>query len=225
MTFPSERTSVELVHHCGRTADSATWEEFVARFNRRIVAAVIRERRLRGLENDPASAEAASDLVQDVYLRLLANDRRALRDFRGDSELAVFAYLARVVRAAVSDQTRRDTSQKRSVHLVPLDAVSGDDGSSSLLERLPADVSSSPEVLMRERAMAGRVREMLVSVGVQNADRDALVFELHAFEGLSAKEIAGIASLELSLSAVEGVLRRTRERLRATLGNVPDLTA
>jgi RNA polymerase sigma factor (sigma-70 family) len=225
MTRPSERSAVELIRDCGLSTDPTAWTDFVDTFNRRIVAAVIRERRLRGLSTDPSAADAVSDLAQDVYLRLLANDRRALRDFRGETEIAVFAYLARVVRAAVGDRARRDSSQKRSVQLVPLDAgVSGDD-STPLSEFLAAGDGSSPDRQMRERAVPGRLRALLAGGGVPNPERDALVFELHVLEGLSAREIAGIPALDLSLSAVEGVLRRTRERLRERLGNVPDLSA
>ncbi|MBK6316103.1 MAG: sigma-70 family RNA polymerase sigma factor [Blastocatellia bacterium] len=189
------------------------------------MAAVIRERRQRGLSSDPTAADAVSDLVQDVYLRLLANDRRALRDFRGETEIAVYAYLARIVRAAVGDRTRRDSSQKRHAQTVPLDAGVDGEGSTPLSELLAASDVSSPELQMRERAVPGRLRALLAGGGVPNPERDALVFELHVLEGLSAREIAGIPALDLSLSAVEGVLRRTRERLRERLGNVPDLSA
>ncbi|MGB5037471.1 MAG: sigma-70 family RNA polymerase sigma factor [Blastocatellia bacterium] len=225
MTRPSERSAVALVQDCGLSTDSAAWTEFVDTFNRRIVAAVIRERRQRGLSSDPTAADAVSDLVQDVYLRLLANDRRALRDFRGETEIAVYAYLARIVRAAVGDRTRRDSSQKRHAQTVPLDAGVDGEGSTPLSELLAASDVSSPELQMRERAVPGRLRALLAGGGVPNPERDALVFELHVLEGLSAREIAGIPALDLSLSAVEGVLRRTRERLRERLGNVPDLSA
>lgn len=225
MTRPSERSAVALVKDCGLSTDPAAWTEFVDAFNRRIVAAVIRERRLRGLSSDPAAADAVSDLVQDVYLRLLVNDRRALRDFRGETELSVYAYLARIVRAAVGDRTRRDSSQKRHAQTVPLDAGVDGEGSTPLSELLAASEVSSPELQMRERAVPGRLRALLAGGGVPNPERDALVFELHVLEGLSAREIAGIPALDLSLSAVEGVLRRTRERLRERLGNVPDLSA
>jgi len=225
MTRPSERSAVALVQDCGLSTDSAAWTEFVDTFNLRIVAAVIRERRQRGLSSDPTAAEAVSDLVQDVYLRLLANDRRALRDFRGETEIAVYAYLARIVRAAVGDRTRRDSSQKRHAQTVPLDAGVDGEGSTPLSELLAASDVSSPELQMRERAVPGRLRALLAGGGVPNPERDALVFELHVLEGLSAREIAGIPALDLSLSAVEGVLRRTRERLRERLGNVPDLSA
>lgn len=225
MTGPSERSAVALVRECGLSTDPSAWTEFVDTFNRRIVAAVIRERRLRGLATDSSAADAVSDLVQDVYLRILANDRRALRDFRGETETAVFAYLARIVRATVGDRTRRDSSRKRSARIVPIDAGAGGDGSAPLSELLAAGDGSSPDRQMRERAVPGRLRELLAGGGFPNPERDALVFELHVLEGLSAREIAGIPALELSLSAVEGVLRRTRERLRERLGNVPDLSA
>lgn len=225
MTRPSERSAANLVRDCGLSTDPTAWTEFVDTFNRRIVAAVIRERRRRGLATDPSAADAVSDLVQDVYLRLLANDRRALREFRGESEIAVYAYLARIVRAAVGDRTRRDSSQKRSARIVPLDGGVDGEGSAPLSELLAADGGSSPDRQMRERAVPRRLRELLAAGGVPNPERDALVFELHVLEGLSAREIAGIPALDLSLSAVEGVLRRTRERLRERLGNVPDLSA
>lgn len=225
MTRPSERSAVALVKDCGLSTDPAAWTEFVDAFNRRIVAAVIRERRQRGLSSEPTAADAVSDLVQDVYLRLLANDRRALRDFRGETELSVYAYLARIVRAAVGDRTRRDSSRKRHAQTVPLDAGVDGEGSTPLSELLAASEVSSPELQMRERAVPGRLRALLAGGGVPNPERDALVFELHVLEGLSAREIAGIPALDLSLSAVEGVLRRTRERLRERLGNVPDLSA
>ena len=225
MTRPSERSAVNLVRDCGLSTDPTAWTEFVDTFNRRIVAAVIRERRLRGLATDPSAADAVSDHVQDVYLRLLANDRRALREFRGETEIAVYAYLARIVRAAVGDRTRRDSSQKRSAQIVPLDGGVNGEGSTPLSDLLAADSGSSPDRQMRERAVPRRLRELLAAGGVPNPERDALVFELHVLEGLSAREIAGIPALDLSLSAVEGVLRRTRERLRERLGNVPDLSA
>lgn len=225
MTRPCDCSSSDLVRSCGLGTDSASWEEFVARFNRRIVASVIRERRRRGLAADPAEAEVVGDLVQEVYVRLIASDRRALRDFRGEGDAAVFAYLGRIVRAAVGDRLRRERSLKRFGNLVSIDAGADGDDIPALADRLVADKQSSPDIQMGERSAAERLREMLLAVGVLHPDRDALIFELHALEGLSAREIAGIVALDLTHSAVEGILRRTRERLRERLGKVPDLSA
>jgi len=224
MIRPHESSTVDLVRFCGISTDSALWEEFVSRFNRRIVAAVIRERRRRRLAAGSSEADAVADAVQDVYARLLSNERRALRDFRGESDASVYAYLARIVRAVVSDRTRRDGSQKRFANLVSIDGSDGRADETPLADLLAADASSSPDVQMRERAVPGRIRELLAGGGTPNPERDALVFELHVFEGLSAREIAGIEALGMSRAAVEGVLRRTRDRLRAGLGDVPDLS-
>jgi RNA polymerase sigma factor (sigma-70 family) len=203
--------------------DSADWDEFVARFNRRIVGFVIRERRSRGLGHGADEAEVVSDLTQEVYVRLLAHDRRALRAFRGDSDLAVLAYLARIVRAVVGDYLRRERSQKRSAHLVSITEAPEGDGA-SVGDSLEADGAAAPDRLMSERLMADRLRTLVLSSGGQNAARDAMIFQLHVLEGLSAREIAAIPSLKLSLAAVETVLHRTRDRLRETIGNPSDLS-
>src|SRR5436309_2166379 len=109
--LPHSLSAVELIVRCGRTGDAAAWNEFVRRFHERILLYVLRERRSYGLtENE---AEAVRDLTQEVYVRLLANDRRTLCEFRGESEPAALAYLACIVRSVVSDQLRREKSQKR----------------------------------------------------------------------------------------------------------------
>ena len=214
----------ELFAHCGRGADAAAWDEFVARFNRRIVGYVIRERRARGINGGADEAEVVGDLTQEVYLRLLAHDRRALRNFRGESDLAVVAYLARVVRAVVGDQLRRDRSQKRAARLVSITEVPGDD-QKPVGETLKADDRAAPDRLMRERLVVERLQTLLHASGGANATRDAMVFQLHVLEGLSAREIAAIPSLQMSLAAVETVLHRTRDRLRSIIGDPSDLSA
>jgi RNA polymerase sigma factor (sigma-70 family) len=213
----------ELLSLCGRGEDASAWDEFVERFNRRIVVFVIRERRSRGLVHGADEAEVVSDLTQEVYLRLLANDRRALRNFRGDSDIAVVAYLARVVRAVVGDHLRRERSQKRSARLVSITEPPDGEGA-AVGETLEADAAAAPDRLMSERLLAERVRLLLTSSGGANAARDAMIFQLHVLEGLTAREIAAIPSLEMSLAAVETVLHRTRDRLRSIIGGPSDLS-
>jgi RNA polymerase sigma factor (sigma-70 family) len=213
----------ELLSLCGRGGDAVVWDEFVARFNRRIVSFIIRERRARGIVQGANEAEVVGDLTQEVYVRLLAHDRRALRNFHGDSDLAVVAYLARVVRAVVGDHLRRERSQKRSVRLVSITESPDGDGA-SVGDTLEADAGAAPDRLMSERLMAERLRTLVTSSGGTNAVRDAMIFQLHVLEGLSAREIAAMPSLKMSLAAVETALHRTRDRLRATIGDPSDLS-
>src|SRR5258708_29467278 len=54
------------------------------------------------------------DLVHDTYLKLMANDLRALRDFDFQHENAVFGFLKTVASNVVMDYFRNIESQKRS---------------------------------------------------------------------------------------------------------------
>src|SRR5689334_6541901 len=93
-------SAVELISRCGNDDDPAVWSEFVARFHRRILLYVLRELHLFGL--NPEVPDAVSDMTQEVYLRFLSNDRRVLREFKGESEYAVLAYLACIVHSVIS---------------------------------------------------------------------------------------------------------------------------
>jgi RNA polymerase sigma factor (sigma-70 family) len=222
MADPSVCSAEELVSLCGRGEHPDAWDEFVARFNPRIVRFIIRERRARGISAGTEEADVVADLAQEVYLRLLANDRRAMRNFRGATEFAVLAYLARIARAVVGDAVRRDTSQKRSAQLVSIDEQ--EDGSVGLASKLEAGEQSAPDRRLHDKLVLERLETHLLSIGSANPARDALVFQLHVIEGLSVREIAAVPGLKMSLAAVETVIRRTRERLKALLGGPSDLS-
>ncbi|MEW6732362.1 MAG: RNA polymerase sigma factor [Acidobacteriota bacterium] len=212
-------SAADLLVHCGSTDDPAAWNEFVNRFHRRILLYVLREVRTLGWMAD--EAEIVRDLAQEIYLRLLANDRRALREFRGNNEPAVLAYLICVVRSVVSDHMRRQTSQKRAVALVSLDhGCKEDQHEITLADILPASDQISPDRMLNERMAPQRLQELLMSVLTgSNAARDAVVFQLHVVNGLSAREIAELPAFQMTLSNVEAVIRRTRERLRSVLSS------
>ncbi len=199
------------------------WNEFVARFNGRIVTFVIRERRRRGIASGPREADVVSDLIQEVYVRLLAHDRRALSSFRGDSGYAVLAYLGKVAQAVVGDDLRKSSSQKRAAHLVSIDADSDGD-MPDVGSTLEADERTGPDHMLSERLVLERFRQALASTGSANATRDALIFQLHVLDGLSAREIAAIPEYDMSVAAVEAVLRRTRDRLKALLDSPSGLS-
>jgi RNA polymerase sigma factor (sigma-70 family) len=218
--FP--RSASDLVSACCRMDDGA-WEEFVARYNRRVSLYVTRACRFPGWSRDDRS-DLARDLIQEVYVRLLADGCRALRVWRGESEEAFLGYLARVVHAVACDALRRERSLKRSVNLVPLDAMPTCDGP-SLADVLHAADANSPDRMLAERLAPVRLRAALDSLySGPNASRNALIFQLHVLDGLTASEIAGLPGIGMQVPSVESVLRRTRERLRASLKTPENLT-
>jgi RNA polymerase sigma factor (sigma-70 family) len=200
-----------LVDRCA-DGDRDAWDEFARRFHRRISLYVVRACGSVGA-SELATGQAASDLVQEVYVRLLAEDRRALRAWRGETEASFAAYLGRIVRSVVIDTARRVHCQKRAVSTVSLDDT-GEDKSAPLA----APEATRPDNLLAERMTTERLRALLRSAAnVMHTDRDVLVFQLYTLEGLTAREIASLPHLSLTVVNVEVIVQRTRSRLQRAL--------
>ena len=73
------------------------WLEFLSRFERRVRLTVYRNFRIEAQQNPRTdvdqSGEMVRDLTQDVFLRLLDSERRALARFKGRSENSIYTYL------------------------------------------------------------------------------------------------------------------------------------
>lgn len=218
---PYPRSDVaDLVHRC-TAPDAGAWEEFVRRYHRRIALYAVRAG--RALADAGASpTEARRDLIQDVYVRLLANDRRALRAWRGDSEQSLLNYLATIVHAVACDGLKRRRSLKRAARLISLD--DGGPDSARLAELLRASEDDAPDRVLLERLAPVRLGAVLEKAehGPQGP-RNRMIFRLHAVDGLTAAEIASLPGLGLSVANVESAIRRTRERLRFELKDAGQL--
>lgn len=212
MEIDSSQEIAILVDCCAR-GDQDAWDRLVRRYSSRIVCALRRSLAQAGASGDSAML---SDLVQEVYLRLLANDRRVLREFRGTTELALVTYLARVARSVALDSVRSSRARKRAANVKSLDDDEGPE--KDYISELRASDDSSPERPIEEALGQARIRELFArALGGKNAARDALVFQLHVFEELTAREIAVFPGLELSVGNVETIIVRARARLRRAL--------
>src|SRR6185295_12899389 len=104
--------AADLVRECGRKlTDRGLWDKFQARFRRPIFTFLIRTLEERHV-SDP-TGDVANDLAQDLYVKLVQNDGRLLREFRGNSEISAAAFLARICISVVSDFHRRQYAAKR----------------------------------------------------------------------------------------------------------------
>jgi RNA polymerase sigma factor (sigma-70 family) len=218
--FP--RSASDLVSACCRMDDGA-WDEFITRYNRRVSLYITRACRFPGWSRDDRG-DLARDLTQEVYVRLLADECRALKAWRGESEEAFLGYLAKVVHAVACDALRRERSLKRSANVVSYDGMASEEGP-PLAEVIPAGDASSPDRMLAERTAPKRLRSALRSLHAgPNDDRNAMIFQLHVLDGLTASEIAGLPEIRMQIPSVESVLRRTRERLRTVLRSPENLT-
>jgi DNA-directed RNA polymerase specialized sigma24 family protein len=110
----SNRDLVERLLDAG--PEDRIWEEFVARFQGRIRLVALRSfqteaERNPGLDTGLAH-EAVLDLTQEVFVKLLESDRRALTRFRGRSEHSIHTYLHTIAVNLVRDHFKKLRAQK-----------------------------------------------------------------------------------------------------------------
>src|SRR3989442_14303442 len=115
-----ETSAAELLRECGeKLTDRALWTKFQERFQGLIFLYLLRALRYRSMKDDAADIVPA--LAQDVYLRLVQNDGRILRSFRGSTEFSVMDFLSRITATVVQDHLRQLGSSKRRGHIDSID--------------------------------------------------------------------------------------------------------
>lgn len=225
----SNRELVARLAHAG--PDDPQWVEFFDRFQPRVrlvVYRTVQTERQRYMRADTGEVrELVQELSQEVFVRLLDGERRALRRFQGASENSIYTYLHTIAVNLVRDHFKRLRAQKsppRGASLeepLPISATGGFPESSPLLRDALATTGASPE----EEAAGSELRARIVSVVGRvskgaTSRRDRLIFRLYFEEGLTVDEIAACRSIGLSASGVEKCLRRLRRALRADLAEV-----
>jgi len=193
----------ELLRQCARDLQNEElWQQFYARYKRKILLYLLRAFRMVGGHSDEF-LRFADDWLQEVFTKLVQNEGHVIRSFRGTTEVSVNAFLASIALSIVVDQLRSQSALRRRAQVVPLDQLQ--DVSSPRVDPV-ARFSALLELIDVEKAL--RTDEES-----KNPERDLLIFKLHFVEGLSAREIASIPGLKLTTSGSEKVLSRVRNRL------------
>jgi RNA polymerase sigma-70 factor, ECF subfamily len=161
------------------------WEEFVNRAQPVIAATVLRMMTRWGGGDRPV----ADDLTQDVLAKLLAQDCRVLRAFRGESAASLEAYLRTVAANVTTDYYRA-----KPVPAVPLEDVQ--------FSACVADNRAGEQI--ERKLLLDRVERCL---GGQQ-ERDRSIFWLYHRQGFSPKSIAALPGVAMGLSGVETLLYR-----------------
>lgn len=174
----------KLVKRCLESAPGA-WQDFVDRFLGLMIHVVDHTARTRGLELDAALRD---DLVAEIFLALLSNDRAALRRFRNDSSLAT--YLTVIGRRVVVRRMLQRTM-----------ATGGENGQWSSQQQEETDpierIDDQDEIL--------HLMEQL------DATEAAVVRQYH-LEGLSYQQISERNGI--SENSVGPMLSRARKKMR-----------
>lgn len=180
----------QLLQRCLDDAPRA-WDDFVDRFLGLVVHVANHTAAVRGVRMDPSSRE---DLVSEVFLTLLRNDRAVLRRFRRHSSLAT--YLAVIARRVI---VRRMSVQN--------DLTGG-------VERINGETTTdgrgNTNGRLQEHQIDDRdqVEQLLLRLDGQEAD----VVRMYHLEGKTYREIS--ESVGLAENSIGSVLSRARGKLR-----------
>jgi RNA polymerase sigma-70 factor, ECF subfamily len=195
----------ELVKACAESGNAQAWEEFVRRFHKVIASTVSRIAR----RNQETRPQIIVDLIQDTYLKVLANDRRLLREFKSQHPDAFYGMLKVTAANVARDYFRARRDQKRGSGMAEQDVA-------DVESFVPDSHGSGPSEMEREVLM-GQVDRVLVAVSSPSAARDREIFWLYYRQGFTAKAIADITPFELTTKGVESILFRLARQVRAAL--------
>jgi RNA polymerase sigma-70 factor, ECF subfamily len=203
---PQELSAQELVQLCVNQNQQAAWEEFVRRYQPPIACAVRKSAR-HWVTPTPALVD---ELVQDTYLKLFANDFRALREFDFQHENAVFGFLKTVASRVVIDHFRGEWNHKRGggQETINLDDVA---------TFVPSSRSSAQKV--DREIIIHEVDKILKSQASEpNFVRDYCIFWLYYRHGFTSKAISELPGVGLTVKGVESTLLRLTRFVRSRMG-------
>ncbi|HEY6907908.1 MAG TPA: sigma-70 family RNA polymerase sigma factor [Myxococcales bacterium] len=185
----------DLALACAR-GEGRAWAELLRRYDGKV----------RGALRVAGALEDAEDLRQDVWVRLLANDRAALRRFRGERAGSLPMFIGQVARRVAIDHGRARRLRPP-----------GSGGAEATA--LPSSAPGPFEQLrgaVRVRRLSAALDAVAAVSGHPARDRDIL--RLHFEEGWLPAEIAGITP-GISARGIESLLRRTRAKLAEVLSD------
>lgn len=206
-------SNTNLVKLCAQEPrDERTWTEFYARFDDYIRLMIGRECRQKNLPHD----KVFDDLVQDVYLRVVQKNCKALWNFKAATENSIYTYLAVIAHNVVCGYLVREGAQKRPHNVASLDApVPGaqDDGELRLIDTI-ASAEPAPDADLERESERQEVKRLLdrIITGKTRA-RDKLIFTLYWFEKFSPEQIAAHCGIDLSVKRIINIISEIKKRL------------
>jgi RNA polymerase sigma-70 factor (ECF subfamily) len=205
-------SATELVRACVDSADREAWGEFVRRFQPTIAAVALRTARRWG----EASPLVLEDLVQETFMKLCGENRRLLREFEPQHEESFYGYLKVVATRVVHDYFKRSHAAKRRSADPPPRRSAEDEPPE------PVDASATEQI--ERQTLFGEIERRLKALDFGPAsERDRRIFGLYYRAGMSARAIADLPGMELTIKGVESTIFRITRLLREELaGSGPE---
>jgi RNA polymerase sigma factor (sigma-70 family) len=209
-----EFSNNDLIKRCADESDNQlVWNEFYRRVDEHVRRVVMQQCRLRHLN----AQELVDDLTQNVYFRLVENNCKALRTFRGENENAIYAFLAVTTQRVVCTYWHRENAKKRRHIKVPLDepASSGSaaDERLRLIDILANPYAPLPDARLILESLRQEVEMILEELITGNEkERDKKIFLYHVYKGLTPQQIS--ERVGLSAKRIRNIITAVKKRLR-----------
>ena len=217
-----------LIHLCGHACkDRGAWAEFYTRFNDRIRLAVYRECKNKIHRNRGSQfSQVVQDIVQDVYVKLVSNEAKALKDFKGTNENSIYLYLGVIAKNAVRNHVVQANAQKRPSIEKSLDEPLYPDSTQNQLvlhDRLHPIYSNIDEEIMFKDLHEEIIEVIEKAYSKKDRERNKIIFKLYFYEGFSAENIATQFGYHLSVKRVSNLISDIKNLLQEKLiDRIPD---
>jgi RNA polymerase sigma-70 factor, ECF subfamily len=194
-----DETSIrDLLHLCLSSDGEEQWREFVRR-TQPLIASVIINTVRRWKTPAPSLVD---DLIQDTYVKLFANDKKALRVAKNEHENTIFGYLKVIASNVVRDHFRQPANKADEIEI-----------SDAVFPPGPRDRERLEFLQKKEQ-----IKRILETLSVSETyDRDVGIFWFFYEQGYTAKEISLLPAVGLTVKGVEAVLFRVARFVREKL--------
>lgn len=212
----SELTVTELLKKCAqRPPDEAAWNEFVRRYHPVIRAKVAKTFNRKAREVRECGHMFPDDLIEDltqnVYIRLVGEKSRAIKQFEGLHENSIYQYLGIISTNVVLDYFREAKALKRPKVTISIDEI--EEGGGVIMGPAGKPTPDPNSTFFREEIEAALKR----AVTGRHRERDLAIFKLRFYEQMTLEEIRQMLQLDLSPISIGSILNRIVAKLKKLL--------
>ncbi len=180
----------------------------------------MRECREKGFgANQAQFRQIVQDLVQDIYVRLVDNNCKALKAYEGTSDPAFYKYLSVIARNSVRNYMMREGAQKRPHIDRSLDhsreqyQQTGSIRHANILKAPNTEPLSVDQLMEEIHAIIHKVSS------AKDRKRNIIIFQLYFHEGFSPAEIADVQGMKISAKTVSNIITMLKKAIRRELLN------
>jgi len=213
-------SNIDLIGFCAESIENhKAWLEFIRRFNRHIKLSVIKAYRLLSISNlgkEIILNEEIRDLVQEVYIKLVKNNCKLLKNLKPGDNGSISAYLSLTCVSVVKDHFRKIGRLKRKPPVKCIDNGAYITNEGKLInKKMFLFIPSNSEDQLIAKDLLEKVKNYYSSVHPKrNNKKRKLIFQLYFLKGLSIKDISRIKGLNISLANANALIWRMKKEIR-----------